>query len=134
MNLFSRPMYYLLDEQGVPYPTNDSHAASELLGRVETRRVGLIEKEVAGHTIKVSTVFLVFDHNHSMQGPPVLYESMLFVDGQEVGGATQRYETKEQASTGHEEIAEKTEQVLMLLQQQNIDMTQIAGLLTNGED
>ena len=52
----NRPMYYILDEQGNPVPTNDSHLANELLGQSEKRRVGRLEKTVEGHVIMVSTV------------------------------------------------------------------------------
>ena len=127
--IYDRPLYYLLDEKGVPYPTDDRHTANDLLINWLKRRVGLDEKEVAGHSIRISTVFLVMDHNHFFEGPPVLYETMLFIDDKAIDGATERYETREQAIAGHAETLEKTEQVLMLLQQQNIDVTQIVGLL-----
>lgn len=126
--MFDRPIWYLLDAQGNPYPTNDTHAANELLAHVERRRVGLVEKEVAGHKILVSTVFLVMDHSH-FAGLPVLYETMLFIDDEEVDSATQRYHTRGEAEEGHEAIANGVEQVLMSLGQQNLDTTHIIALI-----
>ena len=46
-----------------------------------------------------------------MSGPPVLYETMLFIDGEEIGSATRRYETKEQAQQGHEDTVHDVESV-----------------------
>ena len=67
--------YFLLDDQGNPYPTDDARAASQLLSDVEKRRIG----ETFFGAIRVSTVFLVFNHGaHDEQ--PVLYETMVFAD------------------------------------------------------
>ena len=130
--MLNRSLYYLLDEHGNPYPTEDRHAASELLGNIDKRRVGLTEKDVAGHHIMASTVFLVIDHSFAAGGEPDLFETMLFIDGtgNEIGSATKRYHTREEAIQGHAEIVEGVEKVLMMMQQQNIDISEIAGLLT----
>jgi hypothetical protein len=131
--MFNHPLYYILDEHDNPVPTNDSHTANELLINADKRRVGLTEKDIAGHSIMVSTVFLVIDHNYT-DGPPILYETMLFIDSTEVGSATQRYETKEQAQKGHEETSSKVEQILMQLGERNIESVDIAGLLEASND
>ena len=125
------PRWYLLDEQGNPYLTKDMMAASELLSNVEKRRVGKVEKEVAGHRICLSTVFLVLEHTDWSASPPrpALFETMLFIDGDEIGSATERYATKEEALNGHKDILEKVEVLLMQLGERNIDIAEITGLL-----
>jgi hypothetical protein len=49
----------------------------------------------------VSTVFLGLNHNFFGSGPPLLFESMLFVDGDAGGEDLERYSTWSQAEAGH---------------------------------
>lgn len=57
-------------------------------------------KRVPGEDVVVSTVFLGIDHNFDEEGPPILYETMIF------GGVHHedmwRYSTKADALVGHE--------------------------------
>ncbi len=48
--------------------------------------------------VRVSTVFLGFNHNHG-DGPPLLFETMIF--GGEHSDEQWRYTTEEQALEGH---------------------------------
>jgi hypothetical protein len=50
---------------------------------------------------RVSTVFLGLDHNYSFEGPPVLWETMIF--GGEHDSYQTRYTSKDDAVKGHEE-------------------------------
>lgn len=53
---------------------------------------------------EVSTVFLILDHGWGTDGPPVLYETMVFCP---LGHATydaERWTTREQAIAGHDQI------------------------------
>jgi hypothetical protein len=52
---------------------------------------------VDGEAVDVSTVFLVFDHG--FEGPPVLWETMVF--GGPDDGWQQRYRSRAAARTGH---------------------------------
>jgi hypothetical protein len=52
--------------------------------------------------IRISTVFLGLDHNHSQQGPPLLFETMVF--GGLLDGETERYATWEDAERGHQAL------------------------------
>jgi hypothetical protein len=52
--------------------------------------------------VRVSTVFLGLDHNHSLHGPPVLFETMVFINGS--GGDMERYCTWDEAVEGHERM------------------------------
>jgi hypothetical protein len=49
--------------------------------------------------VRVSTVFLGLDHSFSDHGPPVLFETMVFVNGSSVD--CERYSTWDEAETGH---------------------------------
>lgn len=49
--------------------------------------------------VKVSTVFLGLDHNFGLDGPPVLFETMVFGGG--FDQEQERYCTIEQAKQGH---------------------------------
>lgn len=55
--------------------------------------------------IRISTVFLGLDHNFSMNGNPVLFETMTFV-GRWTEDEMRRYCTYEEAEAGHREIVE----------------------------
>jgi hypothetical protein len=128
--IFSRPLYYILDAQGNPQPAPDNdagrRAANELLGNAEKRRIGVFEKNIDGHEITVSTVFLVLDHCHD-GGDPVLYETMLFVDGNSIGNATQRYNTKDEAIQGHNEVVKVVNDAIEELGKKTI----VSGVLSN---
>ena len=50
-------------------------------------------------TSEVSTVFLGLDHNFAADGPPILYETMVF--GGALDQEQQRYHTGAEARTGH---------------------------------
>lgn len=52
--------------------------------------------------ITVSTVFLALDHNFTSNGPPVLFETMVF--GGKFDGETLRCSTWEQAEKQHQQV------------------------------
>ena len=49
--------------------------------------------------VTVSTIFLMFDHNFSNDGPPILWETMVF--GGKHSGNTTRYTSAKDAKLGH---------------------------------
>lgn len=97
-------LWYNLDHQEITV-----QEAEELLGDHEARRVGFTE---IGPYV-VSTVFLVLDHQYG-EGPPVLYETMVFSASAMNPDAEDpdpellleldcsRYCTLEEAQAGHE--------------------------------
>jgi hypothetical protein len=85
--------FYGLDHQPI-----GSDEGGRLLGDADARRVARTE---VGDAV-VSTVFLVIDHNWG-DGPPLLYETMVFRDGDWVGEDQWRYSTRAAALAGHEE-------------------------------
>lgn len=83
----------------------DESEALRLFGDDDYRRVEktTIEEET-GETIEVSTVLLMIDHNFLGEGPPIIFETMVF--GGEMDEACWRYSTEEAARDGHETIVE----------------------------
>lgn len=55
--------------------------------------------------VRVSTVFLGLDHNFDDEGPPLLFETMVF--GGSLDEETERYATWEQAEAGHAAMIER---------------------------
>jgi hypothetical protein len=55
-------------------------------------------RDTARDDVRVSTVFMGIDHGFG--GPPVLFETMLFVNGSSVD--CERYATWDEAAAGHE--------------------------------
>jgi len=55
-------------------------------------------RDTARDDVRVSTVFLSIDQNFG-RGPPLLFETMLFVNGAEQG--VERYATWDEAEAGH---------------------------------
>lgn len=57
---------------------------------------------VALDDVMVSTVWLGIDHSFSDDGPPIIFETMVF--GGKYDQEQWRYSTEEQAMAGHEEV------------------------------
>lgn len=72
-----------------------------------------VKSNKIGH-IMVSTVFLGIDHNFSEEGPPILFETLVF--GGPLDNKMDRYCTWEEAEKGHEEMLKK---VMVFLTPQN---------------
>ena len=70
------------------------------------RRVALTEEDGWW----VSTVWLGIDHNFSEEGPPLIFETMAFLEGSYEALECQRYATVEQARVGHAEVVEAMRQ------------------------
>jgi hypothetical protein len=97
-----RPPHYVLGEGGKPVPEPDALAfaawfetADRVVARTETNNG------------TVSTVFLGFDHNFGDDGPPVLWETMVF--GGDRAGYQERYASREAALAGHDWIVRAVE-------------------------
>lgn len=109
--MYNQPKYWLLDEEGNPYPSNVfDDVANEQLNDIKKRRVAITERDFSEHAIQVSTVFLIIDHNFFREGPPILFETMIFVD--DSGVFTQRYATREEAQAGHDETVIQVDELL----------------------
>ncbi len=87
---------YVLDAEGEPHPEPDLlkwGAWFETADRV-------LKQDWIG-SVYVSTVFLGMDHNW-VAGPPLLWESMAFSDGEDI--EQDRYSTRAEAIAGHERM------------------------------
>ena len=71
---------------------------------MEYRRIGLDRLDVW----TISTVWLGLDHNFGDEGPPLIFESMVFEKGESSAAPddTVRYSTKEEAIAGHQRLVE----------------------------
>lgn len=96
-----RPRYYVLD--------SDDHAVAvdfmtwaKWFEDIGNRIVDYTEITSDVH---VSTVFLGLDHRFGGDGPPILFETMIF--GGELDDAQLRYSSWDDAATGHKVIVAK---------------------------
>ena len=60
--------------------------------------------------VQVSTVFLGLDHRFNLQGPPIVFETMVF--GGEFDQYQERYSSWEEAENGHAEILQRVKTAL----------------------
>jgi hypothetical protein len=90
-----RPHLYILDATGKPVPATNLLRWGEWFERANRT----VEKdEIDGHFI--STVFLGIDHNFLGEGPPILWETMVFdPDGKALDQI--RYNSLDAARNGH---------------------------------
>jgi len=89
-----RQRYYIL-ENGVIKATDDLLEWGRWFENTDNRVIA--RDEING--VLVSTVFLGIDHNFTGEGPPVLFESMIF-EG-EFSEEQRRYRNMEEALEGH---------------------------------
>lgn len=90
--------YYALDENHRVVPSSMLEAEA-LFRDITKRRVALTE---IGN-VRVSTVFLAIDHSFGTAIPPVLFETMVFDDG-ETSGDWERCCTWNEAVAQHERV------------------------------
>lgn len=91
---------YILDEKGEPKPIDD---VIEWSRQFETQDRRLRRTDVGKHY--VSTVFLGSDHNWG-DGPPLLFETMVFGPGDLFDDECERCTTRAQAIAGHETMCQ----------------------------
>jgi hypothetical protein len=100
--------HYLLNDDGTTTPTSDYRLAWDSAKNRSQIASDIINGE------RVSTVFLVIDHNHLGQSPlPLLFETMIFcgsdrldATGAELNERQWRYATKAEALAGHAAAAD----------------------------
>jgi hypothetical protein len=105
MNPFE-PRWYILDHERRPVRVDDALTWGRWLQEVEDNHVA---HEEIGDT-RVSTIFLGLDHRHSGNGPPMLFETMIF--GGMLDGTRWRYSTWDDAETGHAMAVKKARAAL----------------------
>lgn len=89
-------MYYYLDQDHNVIPCVDVHEwSSKFVEHMRRVRFDEVDKS------QISTVFLGLDHNWG-EGPPVVFETMIFSDNADIDSYMARYSTWDEAVKGHE--------------------------------
>jgi len=104
------PKHYILDDDGEPVAVTDIMVWGKWFERASRDRSRVLKQDFVEEdapadvsipgVVGVSTVFLGLDHNWSLTGPPVLWESL--VSGTSLDGEMQRYTSRGAALAGHE--------------------------------
>jgi hypothetical protein len=99
------PGYFILRGKTPVAATLDEHVA---WAQENGGGFGIKVAHDAWDDIAVSTVFLPIDHSHDPDGPPIVFETMVFRGGSEgslgEAGECQRYSTWEEAEEGHRKL------------------------------
>lgn len=98
------PGKYILDEHGEPQECRDLLEWSMWMERTRTDGTRVIahdrDEAPGAPDVFVSTIFLGLDHKHFLDGPPILFETMVF--GGLHDGYQKRYTSREEALRGHQ--------------------------------
>lgn len=97
---------FLLDENNIPYPCEDVLSWGQGMAELSKSGRTFVKQEYVGKAW-VSTVFLGINHNFGLDGDPVLFETMVFMEGK--GGHDEhmdRYCTWAEAEEGHQAIVD----------------------------
>ncbi len=91
-----KSLYYILESDREIRGTNDVLEWAAWFEDFENRRIDVTKLP---NDVRVSTVFLGVDHNFTEDGPPLIFETMVF--GGEHDGACERYSDIKEAKAGH---------------------------------
>ena len=94
---------YILDQNDNPISEPDLFKWGTWLQKTD-RHVG--NDEIDG--VRVSTIFVGLNLRYAAEGPPVLWETVIF--GGKLNGYRVQYSSKEKALSGHNEACEKVRQ------------------------
>lgn len=87
--------------------------------------------------VEISTVFLGMSHGKGPTGKPLLFESMIFLEGEEAssefGGDMRRYETEADAIKGHDEMEREFREKVGTLPKKTILMGKDAVISIDGK-
>jgi hypothetical protein len=104
-----RPRYFVLDDDGEPVAVDDVEvwgAWFESTRDNDARVLARDRDESPGAPdVLVSTVFLALDHSFGADGPPVLWETLVF--GGPLDGEMQRYTSRAAALQGHQAMCRR---------------------------
>lgn len=98
----TRPRYYDLD--GNPIDLAEWSVRFEDRGSDPEGEWRIGEDGFEDGNVRVSTVWLGLDHSFTEEGPPLIFETMIF--GGPHDSFQRRYSTKEEAQKGHERVVE----------------------------
>ena len=93
------------DKEGKVMPKDDYKLIEERLSDMKYKRVA---ETILADGKRVSTVWLGLDHNFGFNGPPIIFETMVFpADGAYMELDCNRYSTLAEAQTGHWDMVKK---------------------------
>lgn len=99
---------YILAEDGrTPIPCEDVLEWGRWVG--ENSQARIVAKTTCSNGLRVSTIFLGLNHNFYGDGPPILFETMVFPPKCHRDQYCDRYSTWEEAEAGHLEAVRKVE-------------------------
>jgi len=97
--------YYMLDAAGDPVPTTDLLKWARWFETAERHVCHDMDEGPGGDKVRVSTVFLGLDHRFGGDGPPLLWETLVF--GGPLDGTMRRYSSRAAAVRGHQAICQQ---------------------------
>jgi hypothetical protein len=100
--MLNRQMWF--DRQGQPI---DAEAANRLLGDMAYSRIARTEITSASDSnieFDVSTVWLGVNYNFTNDGPPIIFETMVFGGDESQDQMQWRWSTEEEARAGHAQV------------------------------
>jgi len=106
--------YYILDAHGEPQGVDDVVVWATWWEQARRNRSLVLaqDKDESGETtIMISTVFLSINHNFFGQGPPILWETLVF--GGVLDGEMDRYSTRDDAFRGHQAMCARVRETLL---------------------
>lgn len=93
--------WFILDDENRPVKVHDLLTWARWLEKSDKRRI-VRQTKLADDIALVSTLFLGLDHSRLGNGPPILFETMVFgLDAEDCGSMQQRYSSWDDAETGH---------------------------------
>lgn len=108
--------HYTLDEHGNAVQATDLHEWAAWFEAADRRVCRDLDEGDGDKRILVSTVFLGIDHRFFGEGPPILWETMVF--GGLLDGEQNRYSSQEEAILGHQEMCMRVSETLHHPEQQ----------------
>jgi hypothetical protein len=91
---------------GTPYPPG-AEGLREWARDFGNDALKRVAKTELPNGLLVSTVWLGLDHSFGGQGPPLIFETMVFGGDAAVGEYQERYSTEQEALEGHQRAIEK---------------------------
>lgn len=106
-------LYYVLDADGRPVPERDAMKWGAWFQTADRHVAQDMDEMVGAEPVRVSTVFLGMDHNFADDGPPILWETLVF--GGPLDGEMRRYGSVAAAVRGHQEMCARVTEALAVL-------------------
>ncbi len=108
-----KDLMFIHDELGHHIPCNDVPAWGAFMknGRMIKRTTAHIDPDIL-----VSTAFLGVDHSYGDEPEPILWETMVFINGEPLDRFSARYCSFELALAGHNEALKRVKEDLSNIQ------------------